>query len=61
MNGFYFVLIAYKSGRYGYSERQYATEVQAKRRAAVIRKRADVKSARVCYEAGQTVDIKKFI
>lgn len=59
--GYYFVLTKYKSGRCGYSERKYATEQGARRRAAAIRKRADVKSATVCYQTGLTVDIKKFI
>ncbi len=59
--GYYFVLTKYESGRCGYSERKYATESGARRRAVAIRKRAGVKSATVCYQTGLTVDIKKFI
>ena len=60
--GYYFVLTEYESGRYGVSERRFATESEAERRAESRRKKAGVKSARVKYQAGQNdVDIRKFI
>lgn len=62
MNGYFFVLTEYISGRFGYSERRFATEDEAELYAASRRKRAGVKSARVEYQTGQSdVDIKKFI
>lgn len=61
MNGNYFVLTIYEGGRAGYSERRYKTPRGAERRAVIQRKKAGVKTARVCYQTGMTVDIKKFI
>lgn len=61
MNGFYFVLTIYQGGRVGYSEKQYKTERGASRRAALQRNKAGVRTAKVCYQTGETVDIKKFI
>lgn len=61
MMGYFFVLTEYESGRVGYSVRRYQTERQAERRAALQRKKSGVKTAKVCYQTGQTVDIKKFI
>ncbi len=61
-NGYYFVLTAYESGRFGYSEERFATEEAAELCAAARRKRAGVKSARVMFNIGESdVDIKNFI
>lgn len=62
MNGYYFVLTEYESGRVTYSAKRYRTKQGAERRAAINRLRLGVRTARVKYQAGQTaVDIKKFI
>ena len=61
MKGFYFVLTIYEGGRAGYTEKKYRTAHGAERRAAIQRNKAGVKTARVCYETGNSVDIKKFI
>ena len=62
MNGYFFVLSEYTSGRFGYSEQRFATQSEAELCAASRRKRAGVKTARVEYQTGQCdVDIKKFI
>lgn len=61
MSGYYFVLTIYQGGRVGYSEKQYKTERGANRRAELQRKKAGVNTAKVCYQTGETVDIKKFI
>lgn len=61
MNEYFFVLTIYEGGRVGYSEKQYKTQQGANRRAALQSKKAGVKTARVCYHTGETVDIKKFI
>lgn len=61
MTGNYFVLTIYEGGRVGYSEKRYKTQAGANRRAELQRKKAGVRTARVCYQTGQTVDIKKFI
>ena len=61
MKGYYFVLTIYEGGRVGYSVKRYKTQSGANRRAELQLKKAGVKSARVCYQTGDTVDIKKFI
>lgn len=62
MDGYFFVLTEYESGRFGYSEKRFVTEEAAEQCAVARRKRAGVKSASVRYHAGETaVDIKKFI
>lgn len=61
-SGYFFVLTEFQGGRIGYSEMRFATEEAAEQFAAIKRLRADVKSAKVKYQAGETaVDIKKFI
>ncbi len=62
MNGYYFVLTEFISGRFGYSETRFATEQAAEACAEGKRQKIGVKSARVEYQSGQAdVDIKKFI
>lgn len=61
MTGYYFVLTIYEGGRAGYTEKQYKTSHGAERRAAIQRKKAGVRSAKVCYQIGNTIDLKKFI
>ena len=62
MNGYYFVLTEFISGRFGYSETRFTTEQAAEACAIAKRRKVGVKSARVEYQSGQAdVDIKKFI
>ncbi|MCI8988951.1 MAG: hypothetical protein HFK05_04265 [Clostridia bacterium] len=62
MNGYYFVLTEFISGRFGYSETRFTTEQAAEACARAKRRKVGVKSARVEYQSGQAdVDIKKFI
>ncbi len=61
MNGYYIVVTEYESGRVEYSVKRYQTQQGAERRASINRLKLGVKSSRVCYQTGMTVDIKKFI
>ena len=61
MNGYYFVLTVYASGRCSYTDKRYITKQGAERKAARMRKKSDVSSAFVCYQTGLTVDIKRFV
>lgn len=62
MNGYYFVLTEFISGRFGYSEQRFVSEYEAELCAASRRKIADVKNATVKYNPGQAdVDIKRFV
>ncbi len=60
--GYYFILIEYIDGRWGYSLERCKSKQAAEPFAAARRNRPDVKSARVCYQPSEKdVDIKQFI
>lgn len=62
MNGYYFVVTIYKNGRCGYSEERYGTEQAAEIRAALQRRKPNVRHSYVCYQYTMSdVDIKKFV
>ncbi len=62
MQGYYFVLTEYESGRKSVSEKKYTSKRTAGRGAAAKRRRAGVKSATIYYQPSMDdVEIKDYI